>query len=443
MRNLRLLVWTYFFLLIFEGALRKWIVPALDAPLLIIRDPLVVWIYYEAYRNRLFFNNAFFIPTLVLAFFTALFSTLFGEGNLFITVYGIHADYLQIPLIFLLPQIFHRDDVIAMGKVILYISIFMAALCIYQFRSPQDSFINKGAMNTWYLTVRPSGTFSFVSGPVAFFPLAVAFIYLGFLRARTYPFWLLVASSVAIMLAAACSGSRSVLISIGIVTAMAILCVLLRGKGIGGMFAAAIVMVILLQVLSMLPVFQDGIDQLNRRFKDAAFSGEDTSGMVNRYANTMEGPIANLSRSTLFGHGLGLGTNAAAGLLTGGREFLGSEDEWGRLIFESGPIFGLLLVAYRVALGFVVGKCAYDALFRDNILPALIFSACGLLVINGQWGVPTSLGFAVFGAGLTLAACEEPADDEEEYEDEDGEVDHHNDHAGEESDHSPAGDKVA
>ncbi len=442
MKNLRLLLWAYFFLLIFEGALRKWIVPALDAPLLIIRDPVVLWIYYEACRHRLFFHNAFFVPTLVLAAITSVISTLAGGGTLLITLYGIHADFLQIPLIFLIPQIFNRDDVLFMGKIILYLSIFMAALCIYQFKSPQDSLINKGAMNTWYGTVRPSGTFSFVSGPVAFFPLAVAFIYEGFLRARTYPIWLLVPASLAIIMASACSGSRSTLVSIGIVTVVTILCVLLRGgKGIGGILIGAAVLAILLQALTLLPVFQDGTKQLFQRFADGSANGEDTQGLVNRYANTMGGPLANMGNSPLLGNGLGLGTNAAAGLLLGERAFLGAEDEWGRLIFECGPIFGLVLILYRVALGLAIAKRAYDALMKNNnMLPALIFSACGLLVVNGQWGVPTSLGFAIFGAGLTLAACEEP-EEEEEFDENHGEGEFDEEHA--EVDHLTAGDKSA
>jgi hypothetical protein len=41
------------------------------------------------------------------------------------------------------------------------------------------------------------------------------------------------------------------------------------------------------------------------------------------------------------------------------------------------------------------------------VLPILIFAAVGLLVLNGQWGVPTTLGFAIFGSGMTLAACRE------------------------------------
>jgi hypothetical protein len=121
-------------------------------------------------------------------------------------------------------------------------------------------------------------------------------------------------------------------------------------------------------------------------------------------------------------------------MLLGDREFIGPEDEWGRLIYECGPIFGLLLCIFRLALTVAVAWNAYRAFQRDNILPMLIFSACGLLILNGQWGVPTTLGFAIFGAGLTLAACVEP--EEEDEEDHEG----HHDHAEDESDHSQVAD---
>src|ERR1700690_2343488 len=51
---LRRMIWLYFALLIAEGALRKWIVPSLSTPLLVIRDPLVLLIYVQAVRCRRF-----------------------------------------------------------------------------------------------------------------------------------------------------------------------------------------------------------------------------------------------------------------------------------------------------------------------------------------------------------------------------------------------------
>src|SRR5882724_6767303 len=51
---LRRLIWIYFWLLVFEGALRKWIVPSLSAPLLVVRDPVAILIYLQAMRCRRF-----------------------------------------------------------------------------------------------------------------------------------------------------------------------------------------------------------------------------------------------------------------------------------------------------------------------------------------------------------------------------------------------------
>ena len=41
---LKTLFWTYFLLLIFEGALRKWLLPSFSTALLLIRDPVALLI---------------------------------------------------------------------------------------------------------------------------------------------------------------------------------------------------------------------------------------------------------------------------------------------------------------------------------------------------------------------------------------------------------------
>jgi len=41
-RRIRRLLWIYFWLLIFEGALRKWIFPSFSDPLLLARDPIAL-----------------------------------------------------------------------------------------------------------------------------------------------------------------------------------------------------------------------------------------------------------------------------------------------------------------------------------------------------------------------------------------------------------------
>src|SRR5438876_12262329 len=59
LQNIRRLIYVYLFLLIIEGALRKWIVPQFSNPLLLVRDPVVLAIYFLAWRARVFPRNVF------------------------------------------------------------------------------------------------------------------------------------------------------------------------------------------------------------------------------------------------------------------------------------------------------------------------------------------------------------------------------------------------
>jgi hypothetical protein len=384
LKTLRNLVWLYLWLLLFEGALRKWILPSLDAPLLVIRDPVVLAIYFLAVRHRLSFRSPFFLPNLFLAVVTAITALLFGDGNFIITIYGLRTDYLQVPLIFLIPQIIHREDVLAMGRFILLASIPIGGLVVLQFLAPADSLLNKGAMATHYGTVRPSGVFSFTSGLVDFFDLVAAFVLFGYVKAKTYKIWLLAFATFTVLLGAFCSGSRSCLVSIGLVGVVAVLCVMIRGRGGVGIMVAAVLIFVSFMVLSTLPVFQQGSGQLFQRFADAGAHEGDTAGFVDRFLSTFLGPLSDMGNVPDFGHGLGLGTNAAAAMLHGEREFLGPESEWGRLIWECGPVLGFLLCLFRTLLTFFVGWRAFVALRRGNVLPPLLFAACGLLIFNGQ-----------------------------------------------------------
>jgi len=99
-----------------------------------------------------------------------------------------------------------------------------------------------------------------------------------------------------------------------------------------------------------------------------------------------------------------MGTNAAAGLLTGDRGFLLAEDEWDRVIQENGALLGLLYLFLRVAITFHLGRNAIDQLKVGNTLALLLFAAVALLMLNGQFAQPSALGFGALGAGLCLAA---------------------------------------
>jgi hypothetical protein len=85
-----------------------------------------------------------------------------------------------------------------------------------------------------------------------------------------------------------------------------------------------------------------------------------------------------------------------------------AEGEWARVVKEAGPILGMTFLFLRVAIAVYMGWIATQMFERrQNPLPLLVFSASFLLVIQGQFGQPTALGFAAFGAGLCLAATNE------------------------------------
>ena len=133
-------------------------------------------------------------------------------------------------------------------------------------------------------------------------------------------------------------------------------------------------------------------------------------GIIDRALSDYVDGLYAIADTPFFGYGLGIGTNVAAGLLSGERGFGLAEGEWARVVKEGGVIFGYGFLLLRISICFYLGWVSLAASERrrdPNPLGLLIFSACVLLVLSGQLGQPTALGFAVFGAGLCLAANNE------------------------------------
>jgi hypothetical protein len=125
---------------------------------------------------------------------------------------------------------------------------------------------------------------------------------------------------------------------------------------------------------------------------------------VQRTISTFTEGFGHLGHAPLAGFGLGVGTSGGATLLGSQATFLLSENEWTRIIFESGPILGLAFLLWRTVFAGYLGVVSLRGLFRGEILPLILFSAGFLLILNGQLGQPTSLGFAVVLNGLCLAS---------------------------------------
>ena len=410
------MIWVYFWLLILEGALRKWTIPSLSAPLLVVRDPLVLLIYLQAVRCRRFPVNGYmfayfflFVCFMLLAVVQIVAGV--GGGPL-VAAYGLRTNFLHLPLIFLIPQVFSYADVLRVGKWILLLSIPMAGLMIFQFFSTPSSWINAASTSDGEQIafvvgkIRPAGTFSFATGAAHFFVLATAFLVYGLAeKTRVYSRWLLGAALVAVAIVQPVSGSRTLVLDCALVLVAAIAFVFLSPKSASGILRMIAFICAGVAVLSLTDLFREAVTAFMTRWDSAnAATGGVQQGIVWRYFGSFLEPFVLLPQIGLIGQGLGLGSNAASMLMTGSLQFLLAEGEWARIVQESGPILGFSFLAYRVWVAVSIALRAAVAARQHQLLAWLLaWDACRSLATE-QLSQPTNLGFVVLVCGLCLAA---------------------------------------
>jgi hypothetical protein len=411
LRQLKNCVWAYFLLLIFEGALRKWILPGLATPLLVIRDPLAVWILFKVWEGGLLPKSVYLNSMFILGFLGMITAVLFGHGNLAVAIYGARMLMVNFPLMFAIGKILDRNDVLKIGRVLLIIAIPMAMLITAQFYSPQSAWVNKGVggdsegagFSGALGFFRPPGTFSFTSGNSLFFSFTGAFVVYFWLNPSINKI-ILILSSAAVIVAIPLSISRSLFFSVGISVAFAFIATLLNGKNAGKIIGAGFVIIIGLMLLSQISFFQTATEAFTSRFTSANETEGGLKGTIgDRYFGGMIAAVSNSLSLPFFGYGIGMGTNVGSMLLTGGAKFLISEEEWGRIIGEMGALMGVCVIFVRIGLSLKLLFNAFKKMMGGDLLPWMLLSF-GLLVLpQGQWAQPTSLGFTTVIGGLIIA----------------------------------------
>jgi hypothetical protein len=303
---------------------------------------------------------------------------------------------------------------------VLILAVPMALLMVAQFRASPDSFLNRAAggegeqIVSAMGKVRTAGPFSFVVGVVAYFALATGFLVWAALRRGVYRNWVLFAAGIALLIGIAVSGSRSVVGACAVVVASLVFVLFLRPRAVNRFGQVLVVTVVLGFLVTQTPIFREGLGVLTARFSAVAEAEEQSIaiGLISRVFDGFGELVRIFPTAPFFGFGLGIGTNGGAKFLTGQSTFLLAEGEWARLVLESGPVLGLAFLLWRVGLVFRVVVLCLQSVRRGNVLPLLLFSSSGLPLMNGQFGPPTILGFAVFTTGLALAARN--TDDESE-----------------------------
>ncbi len=415
--HIRQLIFLYLLLLVFEGAFRKWIVPQLSAPLLLIRDPVVLLICLLAFRARIFPQNVWVITLEILAVLSwatgiiVLLPYFPISTIILVTGYGVRSDFLHLPLIFIIPAVFDLEDVKRIGRWTIVGMIPMAALMVAQFAARPDAFINRAAglgegtqIAAGGGKIRPPGVFSFVTGAIYYSSAAAAFLLHSVLAKLPFPTWLLYASGTGLIVSLGVSGSRSAVLAVLVVVASLCLILVVRPSLVDKFGRHLLLAAVVLWAVSYLAIFQEGIGVLSNRFTESAGETSIVGGLVERTLGGFTEGLLVLDRVPLGGYGLGVGTSGGANFLTGEASFLLAENEWSRILLESGPILGLAFLIWRTALAWKLGYFAIRQIRAGNTLPIFLFSAGIFVVLQGPFGQPTSLGFAVVFAGLCLAA---------------------------------------
>lgn len=414
---LKKLLWLYFFLLIFEGALRKWVVPELTAPLLIIRDPLSLLIIWEAYRTHKWPARWSAVVALLTAGFVGLLVVqLIGGLPWFVGLYGLRSYLLPFPVIFIMGENLDEEDLHRLGACTLWLLLPNVALEVAQYLSPSNSFLNAGSTEAGrqitYVgaRVRASGTFSFVTGSTYFGALAGAFLFYGLAKPGFAKTWLLWVSAFALILSVPVIGSRTLVFELAGILA----CV-----GVGAIFGMSqfaktiklvLPVAIITGLISFLPLFTQAMSDLNARWNEAAADEGNTRHVL--VMRTLD-PIVSTFEQTDFaqdltGVGMGRGAVAVTALTSSGAAFSFGELEITREILELGPIVGAAFFLFRVLLAILLCGQALKQARDQRPLALLLLPMSISLLVMCTMEQPTEQGFMVIGVAFLIAALRVP-----------------------------------
>lgn len=431
------LVFLIYLLVIFEGSLRKWVLPEFNQVLFFIRDPVLILAYAIATRHGLWpRSQPLFVAILWMAGVGLLLAALQAASGgpsdlrLILGVYGWRAYFLYVPLAFLVGSVFRPLDLLRLLKLTLFLAVPIGALVMAQFFSAPGAAINVGNAAEEQLQfrglgqtgerTRPMGPFSSGAGQQQFTATACA-IALAYLiaprRIRQPSFVLLALGSGGVLTAIALSGSRGTVLQCGLSMLFAMGLVLL-GRG-GAVKGRALLWPVALALASLLlyPVlFPEGFAAFTERWTVAA-AAESKGFEWGVFGRAFFGLVDFLRLAgdvPLLGYGLGYGGNASITLgasIDGVKPGWLAETDFARHMVDLGPLFGTGYIAFRLVLAAWLTAMVLRVTRRSaDPLPMLLLSYVAYVVVMGQ--ITGQGAINLYGwlfTGLLIAACRHAA----------------------------------
>jgi hypothetical protein len=421
------LVLCAFWLLIFEGALRKWVAPQFSQYLYFVRDPLTLCIYYVAGRAGVFRAPSAFLPVgLVIAALGALLALVHvvggGQYTPLLAAYGVRNYFFYIPLAFVIGRCFGPDDVVLLGKQCLIAMLIAAPIAVLQFNAAGDSALNVGRATEKSLQfdnlvsagtrVRPAGTFTSVVGMSQLIVCCVAWLMWAWTTPQARQAlgrWLVILATVATAAALAVSGSRTSFVHSVLVVGVGVALGPLLPGASAKVRSIAIPAVLVVAFAALFPVLMpEAFEAFTYRWTTAATAEADL-GLIGRALHGYYDFFRLFGDIPVLGYGVGMAGNAAtmSDVTIGGVNVLRvAEEDWSRHVVELGPPLALLFIMYRASLGASLGiQSLRTALRTGNSLPVLLYAFVAVALIHGQiTGHGLVNGFGWLFTGVCLAA---------------------------------------
>ncbi|MHB1953070.1 MAG: hypothetical protein ACYCOU_04930, partial [Sulfobacillus sp.] len=195
-RSVRL-IFAIYWLLIFEGALRKWGFPSLQELLFFATFPFTLWLYAISLSKHRWPRTSL----LSYAYFLAIGAVVLVPIQFAIGGYGFHyfiiagygwlSYFFYIPLTFIIAKEFNREDVVRLLRHTLWIGILSAPIVALQFASPPLAKINVGDVSQGADAFRQLGSALGHVRPAGFFSSSLGlWIFLGALSVAVLHDWL-------------------------------------------------------------------------------------------------------------------------------------------------------------------------------------------------------------------------------------------------------------
>ncbi|MEH2250262.1 hypothetical protein [Nostoc sp.] len=380
-------------IVIFEGVLRKWVLPQASDQIYFLKDLFLLLAYLKyyfssesKYRFKFSFFNIILILTIAWCVFQAFNPSL---GSPIIGLFGLKAYFFYMPLMWILPSLFKTEEELYLFlRNFMLLAIPVCLLAVVQYFSPSLSPINvwaggQEANATAGGAIRVTGTFPYITGYSSYLMICVCILVpmLSLQQSQLWK-WLTYVETLLVIGTSFMTGARS-LLTFEILFLIGYASILTLTKPSIATRAAKKLILPIILISALVPRFF--AQAIGTFFARTGTSEKDYQDFLARIFSAFDEPGNAMQFKGFDSYGIGATHQAIPALrnllrLPSGELTPPAEGEMGRIILEIGPFGFTLWYALRVALMFSNWRIFMQ--IKSPFLRQLALSFLLLQVIN-------------------------------------------------------------